>query len=157
MKSSDGRSNFDFFNVQPTELIVDPIVDEITCTFCIGFFIPNGDTTIVSLNTNSIVFHDDSVSDEIKIQVVDTLHTTVVCVQKVIKSLNSLCHRVTRIDLLTNRNCEHINSSILSILSGVSDAHIGILLETIHRTGVHVMSSQLATEVDFSFPALGEK
>jgi hypothetical protein len=56
-KSSDGRSNGNFFNVQSTELIVDTIVDKITCTFCIGFFIPNGDTAIVGLNTNSVVFH----------------------------------------------------------------------------------------------------
>lgn len=68
-KSSDGRSYFDFLDVQPTELIVDPIVDKITSTFCVGFLIPNRDTAIVSFNTNAIVLHDQAA-------IADSMHTS---------------------------------------------------------------------------------
>ena len=39
----------------------------------------------------------------------------------------------------------------------MNDAHVAILFEAVDRTGVHVMSSQLASEVDFGLPALAEE
>ena len=65
---SNRRSNRDFFNVQSTELIVDPVLylQTVICVcpiysdqfiqFC--FFMPNGHTSVVGFNPNSIVFHN---------------------------------------------------------------------------------------------------
>ena len=57
---SNRRSNRDFFNVQPTELIVNTIEYKFVRRLCFGFLIPNGHTSVVGFNTNSIVLHNQS-------------------------------------------------------------------------------------------------
>ncbi len=57
----------------------------------------------------------------------------------------------------SDAHSETILRNIVHIRCIVNDAHIVISFETIDRTSVHVKSSQLITEVDFSFPALAEE
>ena len=98
-----------------------------------------------------------SVSDEVSVQVIDTMDTTVVCVQKIIVRPNSFSHRMTIIDLFAIRNRENICSSVINVFCRVSDSDGAILLETIHRTGVHMMSSEFRTPDGFCFPTLREE
>ena len=60
------RSNVDLFNVQPTELIVDTVENKFVRSLCFGFLIPNGHTSIVGLNLNTIVFHDQYAETVVK-------------------------------------------------------------------------------------------
>jgi hypothetical protein len=54
---SNRRSNRNFFDIQPTELIINSIVDEITCSFSFGFLIPNRHTAVVGLYLDSVGLH----------------------------------------------------------------------------------------------------
>jgi len=95
-----------------------------------------------------------SESDEIEVQIVNTIHTSVIRIQEVIENLNSFSYWVARIHLCTNSNREHIHSTIISVLCRVSENHIVVFLETINRTGRQMMSSQLTAKVNFCFPTL---
>ena len=91
------------------------------------------------------------------IQVVDTLNSTVVSIKPVVKSFDSFSSRMTRIVNSSHTNSEAIFGFIVDKRCIVNDAHVAILFEAVDRTGVHVMSSQLAAKVDFSLPALAEQ
>jgi len=54
---SDRRSNVDLFNVKSTQLIVDAIQYKFVSSLCTRLFIPNGHTSVISFNSNSVVFH----------------------------------------------------------------------------------------------------
>ena len=91
------------------------------------------------------------------IQVVDTLNSTVVSIKPVVKSFDSFSSRMTRIVNSSHTNSEAIFGFIVDKRCIVNDAHVAILFEAVDRTSVHVMSSQLASEVDFGLPALAEE
>ncbi len=62
-----------------------------------------------------------------------------------------------RIVLSSDVHSEAIFCFIVDKRCIMNDAHIAILFEAVDRTSVHVMSIQLTSEVDFSFPALTEE